>query len=191
MSLDPRFPLSARPDARLSLSTAQYYLQRPPTVPNFYATLFRRDIVRWFLIAEILRDFWLAPPVGRNWKFLWGNPDVPVWAIAILVVVFFVGVWSVLLWGLTRYAKIHSWLLPVFAIGLGAPRWCQMFWAMSGVGYNLPWAGNFGPYLSELTWLWLGVLDAIQGVGLGMALLQTLSRFHGSSSPLTNRLIVR
>lgn len=33
----------------------QYYLQRPPTVPNFYATLFRRDIVRWFLVAEILR----------------------------------------------------------------------------------------------------------------------------------------
>ncbi len=27
-------------------------------------------------------------------------------------------------------------------------------------------------------WLWLGVLDAIQGVGLGMILLQTLSRLH-------------
>ena len=27
-------------------------------------------------------------------------------------------------------------------------------------------------------WLWLGVLDAIQGAGLGMILLQTLSRLH-------------
>lgn len=27
-------------------------------------------------------------------------------------------------------------------------------------------------------WLWLGVLDALQGVGLGMILLQTLSRLH-------------
>ena len=27
-------------------------------------------------------------------------------------------------------------------------------------------------------WLWLGVLDAIQGVGFGMILLQTLTRFH-------------
>jgi len=40
----------------------QYYLQRPPTVPNFYATLFRRDIVRWFLVAEILRGRSLTPP---------------------------------------------------------------------------------------------------------------------------------
>lgn len=31
---------------------------------------------------------------------------------------------------------------------------------------------------STCIWLWLGVLDAIQGVGLGMILLQTLSRLH-------------
>jgi len=126
-------------------------------------------------------DFWLAPPVGRNWKFLWSNPGVPVWAVFILVLVFFIGVWALVLMTLTRYAKIHSWLLPVFAIGLGAPRWCQMFWSLTGVGHNLAWAGSFGPFLSVATWLWLGVLDAVQGVGLGMALLQTLSRFHGSS----------
>lgn len=66
--------------------------QKPPTVPNFYATLFRRDIVRWFLVAEILRDFWLAPPTGRSWQFLWSNPEVPEWAVAILIVVFFIGV---------------------------------------------------------------------------------------------------
>ena len=27
-------------------------------------------------------------------------------------------------------------------------------------------------------WLWLGVLDALQNVGFGMILLQTLTRFH-------------
>jgi hypothetical protein len=33
-------------------------------------------------------------------------------------------------------------------------------------------------YRGTCLWLWLGVLDAIQGVGLGMILLQTLSRLH-------------
>jgi alpha-1,3-glucan synthase len=27
-------------------------------------------------------------------------------------------------------------------------------------------------------WLWLGVLDSLQGVGFGMILLHTLTRFH-------------
>ncbi|KAL7417332.1 putative alpha-glucan synthase [Mrakia frigida] len=156
----------------------QYYLQAPPTVPNFYATLFRRNIVVWFLIAEVLRDFWLAPPYGRNWTYLWKNPDIPVWATAILVVVFFVFIWAGILAVLTRFAKVHSWLLPIFAIGLGAPRWCQMFWGTSGLGFNMSWAGKVGPFLGSALWLYLGVLDNIQGVGLGMLLLQTLSRFH-------------
>ena len=29
-----------------------------------------------------------------------------------------------------------------------------------------------------MLWLWLGLLDSLQGVGLGMMLLQTLTRFH-------------
>jgi hypothetical protein len=43
----------------------------------------------------------------------------------------------------------------------------------------MDWAGAAGPYLGTMLWLWLGVLDNIQGVGLGMLLLQTLSRLHG------------
>jgi alpha-1,3-glucan synthase len=27
---------------------------------------------------------------------------------------------------LKRLSKTHTWLLPVFAVGLGAPRWCQV-----------------------------------------------------------------
>jgi hypothetical protein len=53
-----------------------------------------------------------------------------------------------------------------------------MLWGTSSLGLYVPWGGSSGPYLSVSLWLWLGVLDAIQGVGLGMILLQTLSRLH-------------
>ena len=65
-------------------------------------------------------------------------------------------------------------------MGLGAPRWAQMLWGTSNIGTYVPWAG--GPVISAIAgrslWLWLGVLDAVQGVGFGMILLQTLTRFH-------------
>jgi hypothetical protein len=48
----------------------------------------------------------------------------------------------------------------------------QMLWGMSSLALYIPWAGKAGPYLGTSLWLWLGVLDAIQGVGLGMILLQ-------------------
>ncbi|GJJ12099.1 hypothetical protein Clacol_006340 [Clathrus columnatus] len=54
----------------------------------------------------------------------------------------------------------------------------QMLWGTSSLALYIPWAGKAGPYLGTSLWLWLGVLDAIQGVGLGMILLQTLSRLH-------------
>lgn len=40
----------------------EFYHQIPPYVPNFFKTLFRRKLVIWFFIAEILRDYWLAGP---------------------------------------------------------------------------------------------------------------------------------
>ena len=48
----------------------------------------------------------------------------------------------------------------------------QMLWGTSSLALYIPWAGSAGPYLGTSLWLWLGVLDAIQGVGLGMILLQ-------------------
>jgi len=155
----------------------EYYRQTPPKVPSFLKTLFRRKLVLWFLASEILRDYWLSGPYGRNWAFLWAVP-IPKWEIAVLIAVFFVGVWAALLAILTHFSKVHTWLLPVFAVGLGAPRWCQMLWGTSSLALYIPWAGKAGPYLGICLWLWLGVLDAIQGVGLGMILLQTLSRLH-------------
>ena len=97
---------------------------------------------------------------------------IPVWQTVVLVIVFFVFVWALLMFVLTHFAKTHTWLLPVFAVGLGAPRWCQMLWGTSSVGLYLPWAGDAGYHLGISLWLWLGVLDAVQGVGLGMILLQ-------------------
>jgi alpha-1,3-glucan synthase len=47
-----------------------------------------------------------------------------------------------------------------------------MLWGTSSLALYIPWAGGAGPYIGICLWLWLGVLDALQGVGLGMILLQ-------------------
>ena len=84
-----------------------------------------------------------------------------------LVIFFFIFVWGTALYIFSILSKQHSWILPVFAIALGAPRWCQMLWGTSGIGLYAPWAGSaVGSALAgRALWLWLGVLDAIQGVG--------------------------
>lgn len=91
---------------------------------------------------------------------------------------------------LTWLSMTHTWLLPVFAVGLGAPRWCQMLWGTSSLALYIPWAGHAGPYLGISLWLWLGVLDAIQGVGLGMILLQVCI-FASAVSRFSNNLACR
>ena len=63
-------------------------------MPNFFKTLVRRKLVIWFMVAEILRDYWLSPPYGRNWQFLWAQADVPKWAVVVEIAVFFVGIWG-------------------------------------------------------------------------------------------------
>ena len=65
-------------------------------------------------------------------------------------------------------------------MGLGAPRWCQIFLGISGIGVYLPWTVSLraGVIVGRSLWLWLGVLDQLQGVGFGMILLQTLTRYH-------------
>lgn len=70
----------------------------------------------------------------------------------------------------------------MLAVGLGAPRWAQIFWGVSGIGSSLPWIGSTagGALVSRALWLWLGVLDVLQGTGVGMMLLQTTTRFHNN-----------
>ncbi|KAI9791171.1 MAG: Cell wall alpha-1,3-glucan synthase ags1 [Candelina submexicana] len=157
-----------------------YYRQAPGKIPSFHHSLFRRKIILWFFVTVLIQNYWLSAPYGRNWTYLWSSKHVSAWQVVLLVILFFVGVWAGFLWIFGILSKDHSWILPVFAIGLGAPRWCQMLWGTSNIGQYVPWAG--GPVASALVgrslWLWLGVLDALQGVGFGMILLQTLTRVH-------------
>ena len=64
-----------------------------------------------------------------------------------------------------------------------------MLWGTSSLALYIPWAGTSGPYLGTSLWLWLGVLDAIQGVGLGMILLQVWVFFF-SVNHLTNLVFI-
>ncbi|KAL8283489.1 hypothetical protein RQP46_005592 [Phenoliferia psychrophenolica] len=156
-----------------------FYRQVPGHITNFIATLARRKLVLWFLFSQILSNYWLSSPYGKSFNLSSsGKPQLHTWVVVILAAFFFIVVWGVLLTFLSWKSKEHTWYLPIFAVGLGAPRWCQMLWGTSSIGLYLPWAGVAGPYISTCLWLWLGVLDSIQGVGLGMMLLQTLSRVH-------------
>lgn len=165
----------------LFLGLPDYYRQAPGYIPSFYGSLLRRNVVPWFFVAVVVQNYWLSAPYGRNWQFLFASQHVPGWAAALLALGFFAGVWAVLLAVFARFSAAHPWLVPMFGVGLGAPRWAQMLWGTSGVGLYVPWAGG-GAVASALVaralWLWLGVLDAVQGVGVGMVLLLTLTRQH-------------
>ncbi|RMD42620.1 hypothetical protein DV735_g2493, partial [Chaetothyriales sp. CBS 134920] len=165
--------------ALLYLGLPDYYRQQPGTVPSFYRALCKKGIVLWFWYMVAVQCFWLSAPYNRNWLFLWSTHHAPVWAIALLVVGFFVFIWAALLIVIGQLSREDTWLPAIFAVGLGAPRWCQMVWSLSGIAYFVPWAGlTGGALLSRVVWLWLGVLDGLQGIGFGMILLMTLPRFH-------------
>ena len=133
----------------------------------FIASQADSSSLQWFFIVVIIQNYFLSSPYGRNWLYLWSNQAVPAWQIVILILVFFIGVWIAFLYLFSYMSKSHSWVLPVFAMGLGAPRWAQILWSTSNMGTYLPWTA--GPIASGLAgrslWLWLGVLDAVQGVG--------------------------
>lgn len=173
--------------AALFIGLPDAYRSQPGNVPALYASLLRRKVVVWFFVVVAIQNFWLSGPYGRNWGYLWSSEHVPAWGIAILAVFFFVGVWIAALWGLASVSSEHSWALPLFAIGLGAPRWAQELWGTSGMGSYLPWvlsggsgatAQTVGALVGRGLWLWLGLLDTLQGVGFGMILMQTLTRVH-------------
>ncbi|KAK5016172.1 hypothetical protein LTR16_003523, partial [Cryomyces antarcticus] len=169
-----------------------YYRQSPGKIPNFYQTLLRRKLIGWFFLTVILQNYFLSTPYGRSWAYLWSSKYAPHWAVALLVLAFFVVVWAALLLVFSLLSRSHSWVLPIFAIGLGAPRWAQMLWGTSSFGLWVPWMPG-GPVAGALAgrslWLWLGVLDATQGVGFGMMLLQTLTRIHIAVSLVTAQIL--
>ena len=160
----------------LFIGLPDYYRQKPGAVPDFYVSISRRKIIVWFFIAVFIQNIFMSAPYGRNWAYLWSSKHAPGWAIFLLVLLFFVILWILALWSFSTLSSTHTWILPMFAVGLGAPRFCQILWSTSNIGTYLPWAGS--PLASALLgrglWLWLGLLDSIQGVGFGMILLQTL-----------------
>ncbi|KAH0846408.1 hypothetical protein AYO21_07155 [Fonsecaea monophora] len=168
-----------------------YYRQAPGKMPSFYRSLLRRKIVLWFFVTVLIQNFFLSAPYGRNWSFLWSSSHTKTWQVLLLVVLFFIGVWAAFLWLFGVLSKSHSWILPLFAIGLGAPRWAQIWWGTSNIGLYLPWAGGYtaSALASRALWLWLGTLDAIQGVGLGMILLATLTRVHVAFTLVTAQVL--
>ncbi|KAL4965240.1 alpha-1,3-glucan synthase Ags3 [Aspergillus stella-maris] len=164
----------------LALGLPKYYRQSPGKILFFYTSLLRRRIVLWFFFMVIVQNWFLAAAVGRNWSFLWSSSHAKTWQIVILIVAFFIVLWIALMVLFRFLSKEHSWILPVFGLSIGAPRWAQTWWGTSNIGYYLPWAGSLtsGAIASRCLWLWLGLLDEIQQVGLGMILLQTLTRVH-------------
>ncbi|KGO69103.1 Glycoside hydrolase, superfamily [Penicillium italicum] len=164
----------------LALGLPDYYRQAPGKIIFFYTSIFRRRIVLWFFSMVIIQNWFLSTVFGRNWSFLWSSQHAKPWQVLLLVILFFVAAWTLALASFRNLSKEHSWILPVFGLSLGAPRWAQTWWGVSNIGYYLPWAGGMtsGALISRCLWLWLGVLDEIQQVGLGMILLQTLTRVH-------------
>lgn len=173
----------------VAVGLPEFYRQLPGRIPAFYISLVRRKLVLWFMVATFLQNYWLATLYGRSWRYLWSSTYINDGVIFALVVLFFIIIWGVILMILSALSKSHSWLIPVFGIGLGAPRWVQTLWATSNIGAALPWAGKAGPYLGRCLWLWLGVLDAVQGVGIGMVLLQTLTRAHVATTLMAGQMV--
>jgi alpha-1,3-glucan synthase len=50
----------------------------------------------------------------------------------------FIFVWAAILFLFSRLSKTHTWILPIFAIGLGVPHWAQTLWLCSNIGFYLP-----------------------------------------------------
>jgi alpha-1,3-glucan synthase len=143
------------------------------------------------MAATILQNSFLSTTYGRNWQYLWSSNHAKTWQIILLAIFFLLVLWTGILFIFSRLSRSHSWIIPIFAIGLGAPRWAQTLWSCSGIGLYLGWAGSplASTLLGRSLWLWLGLLDALQGVGFGMILLQTLTRIHISATLLGAQVV--
>lgn len=111
----------------LWLGLPSYYRQKPGKMPSFYRAAVKRKVVIWFFVTVVIQNFFLSAPYGRNWSFLFSSQHAKPWQVLLLVVLFFIGVWIAFLAIFAQLSKSHSWILPLFAIGLLAPRWAQIW----------------------------------------------------------------
>ncbi|OLN82365.1 Cell wall alpha-1,3-glucan synthase ags1 [Colletotrichum chlorophyti] len=177
--------------AVLFLGLPDFYRESPGPIPQLWKTLIKRKTIAWYLLAVAIQNYFLSTLFGRNWFFLFSSQHVPVWSMVVLALFFFVVVWALVLWGLAKASESHPWLFPMFAVGLGAPRWAQIWWGTSRIGVWMPWAGGVvaGAVLSRILWLWLGVLDGLQGAGIGMILMLTLTRVHVAAACVAAQVV--
>lgn len=177
--------------AVLYVGLPDFYRETPGPVPQLWKTLLKRKTIAWYLLAVVIQNYFLSSVYGRNWFFLFSSSAIPTWAVVLLALGFFVVGWCVILYVLAKFSESHPWLFPMFSVGLGAPRWAQMFWGISRIGLWLPWAGSAvaSAVLSRMVWLWLGLLDGIQGAGIGMILMLTLTRVHVAAAIVAAQLL--
>ena len=175
----------------LYLGLPDYYRRMPDKVPMLYQSVVRRKTVCWFFVAVVLQNYFLSTQYGRNWFYLFDSKHLSVGAVMGLAAFFLIVVWAGMLTWLAFISKRHPWWLPLFALGLGAPRWAQMLWGTSSFGLYLPWAGTpvASAVLSRCLWLWLGLLDAVQTAGIGMMIMTTLTRLHVSVAMIAAQVI--
>ncbi|KAI7774406.1 hypothetical protein LA080_008800 [Diaporthe eres] len=175
----------------LFLGLPDFYRETPGPVPQLWKTLLKRKTIAWYLLAVIIQNYFLSSLYGRNWFFLFSSAVLPTWSVILLALFFFIVLWCAVLFGLAKVSQSHPWLFPMFAVGLGAPRWAQMFWGCSRIGLWLPWAGGAvaSAVLSRLVWLWLGLLDSVQGAGIGMILMLTLTRVHVAAAVIAAQVL--
>jgi alpha-1,3-glucan synthase len=138
----------------LFIGLPSYYRQMPDQVPSLLRSIMKRKITLWFFVAVLLQNYFLSAPYGRNWFFLFSSQHISTRVILGLAFGFLVCGWGLCLsW--FAFISRRPWWLPIFAIGLGAPRWAQMLWGTSSFGLFLPWAGSdvASALVSRCLWL--------------------------------------
>lgn len=56
------------------------------------------------------QNSFLALPFSHNWRYLWSSQHAPSWAVAILVPIFFIGVWALMLALFGGLSNRHSFM---------------------------------------------------------------------------------
>ena len=68
-------------------------------------------------------------------EFLWSFPTMPLWATLSMSIGFFTFIGPSILLILQQCSRTHTWCLPIFALGLGIPRWAQVSEGMVKTGF--------------------------------------------------------
>ncbi|KAI8902926.1 hypothetical protein BC833DRAFT_571187 [Globomyces pollinis-pini] len=150
----------------------KFYSFTPPSIPNFIRTLFRRNMVLWYWLSEFVKGYWLNGVYGRNLEYFWSR-QIPVWS-SVVIIIALGALGATLMTMIAIASKRHTWLLPVFSVGLLSPRWAQISFSLSATGLSLYWGRVYSEYIAASVWMWLGVLDSIQAVGISIMLLQVM-----------------